>query len=349
MSHYSVLNQADLNEILKQYDIETIDSFSLLSGGSENTNYKVRSGNRKFVLTICEQKTFANANDLAHLLAHLAKHDFETSKVIPNNSGDLVSLWNEKPIMLKNFLDGEIIEDLPNQIIENIGFKMGELHQIAVPDYLPKGLNYGQEYFHETSQYASNSSFTSWLETIHEYIKPYFNENLPKTLIHKAANYYRIFDVGMTIVGLCSENKKLNLEKMGYLLKGYQQIIALQEAEKKALQAFTVYAAAAMTFWRHRNFNHTNPDPEMFDHYLGINNKTNKGCADISNAAIPVSTYFKAHTTTPLPKVKKKNPAMNRLLDNRDLITTRLGSNSNCFSNECLMRFPVGVIKNLQY
>lgn len=293
MSHYSVLHQADLIEILKQYDIETIDSFSLLSGGSENTNYKVRSGNRKFVLTICEQKTFANANDLAHLLAHLAKHDFETSKVIPNNSGDLVSLWNEKPIMLKNFLDGEIIEDLPNQIIENIGFKMGELHQIAVPDYLPKGLNYGQEYFHETSQYASNSSFTSWLETIHEYIKPYFNENLPNALIHsdifysnvivnensqsacimdfeEAANYYRIFDVGMTIVGLCSENKKLNLEKMGYLLKGYQQIIALQEAEKKALQAFTVYAAAAMTFWRHRNFNHTNPDPEMFDHYLGL-------------------------------------------------------------------------------
>lgn len=39
----------------------------------------------------------------------------------------------------------------------------------------------------------------------------------------------------------------------------------------------------------------------------------------------------------------------NRLLDNRDLITTRLGSNSNFFSNECLMRFPVGVIKNLQY
>jgi homoserine kinase type II len=293
MSHYSVLNQADLNEILKQYDIETIDSFSLLSGGSENTNYKVRCGNRKFVLTICEQKTFANANDLAHLLAHLVKHDFETSKVIPNNSGDLVSTWNGKPIMLKDFLDGEIIENLSNKVLLSIGVKMGELHQIAAPDYLPKGLSYGQEYFHEASQYAPNSSFTSWLETIHEYIKPYFNENLPKALIHsdifysnvivnensqsacimdfeEAANYYRIFDIGMTIVGLCSENEKLNLEKMGYLLKGYRHIIELQEAEKNALQAFAVYAAAAMAFWRHRNFNHTNPDPEMFDHYLGL-------------------------------------------------------------------------------
>ena len=178
MLHYSVLHQADLIEILKQYDIETIDSFSLLSGGSENTNYKVHCGNRKLVLTICEQKTFSNANDLAHLLAYLAKHDFETSKVIPNNLGDLVSLWNEKPIMLKNFLDGEIIEDLPNQILENIGVKMGELHQIAAPDYLPKGLSYGQEYFHEASQYAPNSSFANWLESIHEYIKPYLNENL---------------------------------------------------------------------------------------------------------------------------------------------------------------------------
>lgn len=293
MSQYSVLNQADISDIIKEYGIEIIDSFTLLSGGSENTNYQVSSENQKFVLTICEQKTVENALSLAHLLEHLAKHDFETSKLVPSISGDLVSTWNGKPVMLKIFLNGEIMDDLPNPILKNIGVKMGELHRIAPPSYLPKILSYGQEYFHEVGQYAPDSVFEKWLSEIHDYIRPYFKNDLPKTLIHsdifysnvivceniqsacimdfeEAANYYRIFDLGMTIVGLCSGMGVINLEKVNHLIKGYQQIIELKDAEKKSLQAFTVYAAAAMTFWRHRNFNHTNPDPEMYDHYLGL-------------------------------------------------------------------------------
>ena len=293
MSQYSVLNNAEIFEIIKKYGVETMDSFSLLSGGSENTNYLIYSKDQKFVLTICEQKSNEDAMNLANLLDYLAKHDFNTSEIIPNSSGDLVTNWMGKPMMLKVFLDGDIIEDLPNHILENIGIKMGELHRIVAPAYLPKVLSYGQEYFHEAGQYAPNSSFTKWLELIHEYIKPYFKENLPKALIHsdifysnvivhqdsqsacimdfeEAANYYRIFDIGMTIVGLCCDMGKVNLEKLGCLLKGYQQVIELRDNEKKSLQAFTVYAAAAMTFWRHRNYHHTNPDPEMFDHYLGL-------------------------------------------------------------------------------
>lgn len=293
MSQYSVLKEADIIKIIKPYDIETIDSFTLLSGGSENTNYKILSETGKFVLTICEQKTLDDAMNLAHLLEHLAKYDFETSKVVHSVSSELVSTWNGKPVMLKIFLDGEIIEDLPHPIVENVGFKMGELHRITPPSYLPKKLSYGQEYFHEAGQYAPNSIFSKWLSEIHSYVLPYFSNDLPKALIHsdifysnvivcqndqsacimdfeEAANYYRIFDIGMTIVGLCSEMDKVNLEKMGCLLKGYQQIIELEDAEKKSLQSFTVYAAAAMTFWRHRNFNHTNPDPKMFDHYLEL-------------------------------------------------------------------------------
>ena len=86
----------------------------------------------------------------------------------------------------------------------------------------------------------------------------------------EATHYYRIFDLGMTLVGLCCDGETLNLQKASALLQGYQKEIELQELEKRSLQAFTVYAAAAMTFWRHRNFNHINPNPDMYDHYLGL-------------------------------------------------------------------------------
>ena len=49
-----------------------------------------------------------------------------------------------------------------------------------------------------------------------------------------------------------------------------------------------------------------------------------KGCADISNAAKPLSTNFRAHTTTPLPKVKNKNPAIAVFLNCRQLMAILL-------------------------
>ena len=88
----------------------------------------------------------------------------------------------------------------------------------------------------------------------------------------EATYYYRIYDIGMAIVGLCSENEKINLKKVAALLKGYVQEIDLTEKEQNALQPFTVYAAAAMSFWRHQNFNYTKPTPGMEDHYLELKN-----------------------------------------------------------------------------
>lgn len=293
MSQYSVLNLPDIIEICNQYGIQKVNSFSVLSGGSENTNFLVKTEVGEFVLTICEQKTAQSAKELAYLLEHLAENGFETSKLKRTTNKAPISEWNGKPVMLKIFLDGRIITDLPNHIIETIGAEMGRLHQIEAPPYLPKVLSYGIEFFHDAAQYAKNSSFELWIKEITEYIQPFLSENLPKSLIHsdifssnivvsedgstvcimdfeEATNYYRVFDIGMTLVGLCCDEGNLNLSKASALLKGYQQAIEFNELEKHSLQAFTVYAAASMTFWRHRNFNHTNPNSEMFDHYLGL-------------------------------------------------------------------------------
>ena len=49
----------------------------------------------------------------------------------------------------------------------------------------------------------------------------------------EARHYYRIFDLGMTIVGTCSKNNTINFEKANSLLEGYSQKIELLEKEKK--------------------------------------------------------------------------------------------------------------------
>lgn len=291
MAQYTFLNDVSLQAILSHYAIEKVTSYKILNGGSENTNYVLNTASKSFVLTICEQKSFQETTELASLLEYLSLNNFNTSKLIRTINKNLAIHWNDKPVMLKEFIEGDIVKDLSNSILEYLGKELAKLHQIKAPDYLPKKLAYGLEHFDEVQTYAPDSSFYSWLKQAQSYIEDHINQDLPKSLIHsdifynniivdkdekkaaimdfeEASYYYRVFDLGMMIVGTCCDEKTINLNKVESLLDGYQQEIQLLEIEKKALQAFTVYAATATAFWRHQNFNHVKIIPEMKDHYL---------------------------------------------------------------------------------
>jgi homoserine kinase type II len=195
--------------------------------------------------------------------------------------------------MVKSFFEGKIMDDLPPHVLSLIGKKLGQLHQLAPVDYLPKILPLGYENFHLVNEYAKSSPFSKWLFGIKDYVQPYLDLNLPKALIHsdlfsnnvvvsydetritildfeEATNYYRIFDLGMAIIGLCSVNKIIDAEKLTQLLIGYCQIISLTANEQAALQAFTVYAGASMALWRHRNFNHIHPEMGFKNHFKAL-------------------------------------------------------------------------------
>jgi len=293
MAQYTSLTRHEIEAVSADFAINGINSIEVLSGGSENTNYLIEADNDKYVLTICEQKTEQEARELAHLLEHLAKHHFETSKIIRNTNNEPITLWEGRPIMIKKFIEGKVLKYLPHHLIELTGRELGKLHKIEAPEYLPNQVNYGKEQFVNVEKYAANSPFDSWLKEKIAYITPYLSVDLPKALIHsdlfsdnviisededsvmimdfeESAYYYRIFDIGMMIIGICGEGKTVDFEKVSCILKGYCQEIQLLDIELNALQAFTVYAGVAMTFWRHLNFNYTKPDPRLSNHYLGL-------------------------------------------------------------------------------
>ena len=293
MAQYSTLTRNEIETILANYSIQNIEDFEVLAGGSVNTNYLVHTDQGKYVLTICETRSENEARELAHLLEYLEQHKFETSKVIRTTKYDPISQWNNRPIIVKKFIEEKILKDLPSHLMEILGRELGKLHKIGAPEYLPTQLSFGKEQFVDVEIYAPHSSFDIWLKKKMEYVLPYISSNLPKAFIHadvfydnvvvsedkrsvtimdfeEAAYYYRVFDLGMMIIGTCGDRETINFEKASYMLKGYLQEIGLLEIELNALQAFTVYAATAMTFWRHINFNYTKPDPSMSNHYLGL-------------------------------------------------------------------------------
>lgn len=290
---YTRLTEIDIATILQQFEIGPVTSFQLLTGGYENTNYLIETTHKKYVLGLFEQKSEQEVEKLARLLLHLEAQKLTTSKIISSSTNELFIIWKNNPIMMRTFIEGKVIEDLSPNLLTLIGKEVAKLHQIKAPEYLPKRLNYGKEQFVNIKKYAVNADFDTWLKKVLDYIAPYFALDLPKSLIHsdifwdnviidnqetsafimdfeESTYYYRVFDLGMSIIGLCAEGERINLEKAKHFLKAYQSEIQLTKEEIIALKAFTIYAGASMTYWRYINFNHTKPDPTMYHHYLGL-------------------------------------------------------------------------------
>jgi len=297
MAYYTSLKKKEIQIITNNFNLKEINSFKILEGGLENTNYLINSDGTRYVLTVCEQKTFKKARELAFLLEYLDAKKYKTSKIIRTKINEPVLLFNGKPIMIKEYIEGKVEIDFSTSILKLIGEQLGKLHKIMVPDFLPKQINYGKEQFIKIKKYAKNSEFHIWLNNKLKYLRPYFNLNLPKSLIHsdvfhdnviisndnrsvtimdfeESAYYYRVYDIGMTIIGVCKERNTINLNKVKNLLIGYNNQIKLLDNELDSLKAFTVYAGTSMTFWRHYNFNYTKPDPQLSNHYLELKDLT---------------------------------------------------------------------------
>jgi homoserine kinase type II len=90
----------------------------------------------------------------------------------------------------------------------------------------------------------------------------------------ESAFYFRVYDIGMAIIGLCRDDLMINLGKVKSLLIGYNNINNLSDNELKSLKAFTVYAGVSMTFWRFVNFNYVKPNPLLSNHYIELKNLT---------------------------------------------------------------------------
>ena len=83
-----------------------------------------------------------------------------------------------------------------------------------------------------------------------------------------ALYYYKGFDLGMGVVGLCSRESVVALDKVRALVAGYQRIRQLEEKEKETLQLFSEYAATIVACWRYWKYNIDTPIAKKARTYL---------------------------------------------------------------------------------
>ena len=274
--------EIDKNIILDMADKYNlmVNKFEPMEGGAAHSSYLLYTDRCNYVLTV-----FSIGLDrvirLGELLVLLAECEFPTTRLLHTAKGDIITTHKEKPVMLKRYITGRVCQDLNGTMLSQIGATMAELNNLPVPDYLPDEHAYGLQYFSSIIGQNVNLEYESWLAKRFTYLNECISSELPRGLIHgdvfynnvlfegekfraiidfeEACYYYKVFDLGMGIIGLCIEGTTLMLDKAKALVAGYQRIRILEESEKRALQLFVEYAAVATSSWRFWKYNIDDP------------------------------------------------------------------------------------------
>ena len=287
---YAQLDRSAVEGLTRRFGISDITAFSLMDGGRENTSYCVETSSGRYVLTHFDQKSLKHATDLANLLVYLTGQGIRTSRVVVPPKEPIVVLHDEKPVMMKRYVDGDVTANLSGNLLVELGEEMARLHEISAPSYLPKSFPYGRRYFSEVINSNLGHAYIDWLSEKNSYLKRRIPQHLPRSLIHgdvffdnmivqgdqltaiidfeEACHYYRSFDLGMVIVGACRDRQGISFEKAGRFIRGYQKETTLQSIERESLKTFAVYAAVATSFWRFRQYHLLRPEPQLYDKHV---------------------------------------------------------------------------------
>ena len=282
------LQPQDIHDIAGTYAL-TVVSFEPIDGGAANSSYALHTQQGDYVLTVFEQKSWAEVVRIGHLLRLLADYAFPTTRLRAPTTGGLATKYRDKPVMVKPYIAGQVVKDLKTTMVAQVGVAMARLHQVPVPGFLPDHHSYGLDVFSEVIDRNINPAYERWLAEQRAYLARSIPSDLPRGLIHgdvfydnvlfegrqfralidfeEACHYYQVFDLGMAIVGLCAEGTTIALDKASALVHGYQQVRSLAEREKETLQLFVEYAATATSFWRFWKYHIDTPTVQKADTY----------------------------------------------------------------------------------
>ncbi len=181
MSVYTVVEQNQLIEFLKDYEVGTLDSFEGISAGIENTNYfvnTVKDGQpQQFVLTIFEHHSFEELPYFLNIMAFMAEHNIPTAHPMPTRSNGYLKELCGKPAALVERLTGGGVE---NPSVVQCGV-MGE--QLAA--FHLAGLEY--------DQFRANDRDLDWMQNTYQAIANHLADD-EKQLIESELNFQNGID-----------------------------------------------------------------------------------------------------------------------------------------------------------
>ncbi len=132
MAVYTRINNSDLSLIEKSFKTGKILSFSGIKKGIENTNYLIKTKNKKIILTIFEKRV--QKKDLPFfmdLMFGLSRQKIKCPEPIKNEKGKYLFKIKNKTACLVSFLEGKDKINLTNKDCYAVGKNAALLHMAA--------------------------------------------------------------------------------------------------------------------------------------------------------------------------------------------------------------------------
>ena len=272
MATYIQLQESDVREIAELYGL-TLGDFAPIEAGTSKSNYLLHTRQGRYVLTVFDAKMLDLARRLGQLLLLLEEYKFPSPRLLPSVRGEAATIYRDVPVMIKVYIVGQVYRELDQTMLRQVGAAAARLQQLSVPSHLLDKQMYGIPPLSSIIGHGFDSDYETWMVERLAYLEQRFPQELPQSLIHcdlfydnvlfvgkklkaiidfeDAIYYYKVFDLGMGIVGLCSTQSEVALDKARALVAGYQRIRQLEEKEKETLQLFSEYAAILASCWRY--------------------------------------------------------------------------------------------------
>jgi homoserine kinase type II len=132
MAVYTKINKKDISIINNKFDIEKILSFQGIKKGIENTNYLLKSKNKKFILTIFEKRVSNKEIPFfMKLMDELNHSNISCPKPLKNNNGNYLIKLKSKTACIVSFLEGKDKSKLNSKNCFEVGKIIAQMHSVT--------------------------------------------------------------------------------------------------------------------------------------------------------------------------------------------------------------------------
>jgi len=266
MAVYTQISIDELNLFLSKYNIDNINEFSGIKGGTSNSNYLLTADNKKFILTIFEERT--NQENLPFyfdLMNHLNAHDIKCPEVIKDKQGNFSNSIKQKHAVITSFLTGSSLEKIKPIHCSNLGLTIAKMHNASEKLNIKRENELGFDKLDiiieklKTDKKHIDDEKLKFIEDEFLFLSREISKDLPSGIIHAdlfpdniffeennltgiidfyfSCNDFYAYEIAICLNAWCFEdsNNEFNPTKAKYLLGSYNQERKFSNEEIEAL------------------------------------------------------------------------------------------------------------------